>query len=49
MISFSKSKEYAKLAQQIPAIFTIENGKKVLNQSDLINIGITQGGNTPQD
>jgi len=41
MISFTKSKEYARLASQIPAVFTIENGKKVLNQSDLINLGIT--------
>ena len=31
MISFSKSKEYARLAANIPTVLSIENGKKVLN------------------
>jgi hypothetical protein len=40
MISLSKSKEYSKLANQIPTIFNIENGNKVLNNNDLRNAGI---------
>jgi DNA uptake protein ComE-like DNA-binding protein len=40
MISLSKSKEYSKLANQIPTIFNIENGHKVLNNNDLRNAGI---------
>jgi len=40
MISFSKSKEYSKLANQVPTIYNIENGNKVLNNNDLKNAGI---------
>lgn len=48
LISLSKSKEYARLASQVPTIFQIQNGKKVLNQSDLVSAGVVLGG-TPQD
>ena len=40
MISLSKSKEYAKLANQVPTIYNIENGQKVLNNNDLKRAGI---------
>ena len=49
LISLSKSKEYAKLASQVPTIFQIQNGQKVLNQGDLVGAGIVHGGQTPQD
>lgn len=40
MISLSKSKEYSKLASQVPSIFTIENGQKIPTRSDLRQAGI---------
>ena len=43
MISLSKSKEYSKLANQIPTIYNIdENGNKVLNRGPGINAINTQ-------
>ena len=41
MISLAKSKEYAKLANQVPNIYNIDsNGNKVLNNQDLKRAGI---------
>ena len=40
MISLSKSKEYAKLANQVPSVFNIDKGNKVLNNNDLRKAGI---------
>jgi len=40
MISLSKSKEYAKLANQVPIVFNIEKGNKILNNNDLKRAGI---------
>lgn len=40
MISLSKSKEYTKLASQVPSVFTIEKGKKVLSSNDIKKAGI---------
>ena len=41
MISFAKSREYAKLASQVPVVFNIEQGAKVLNTNDLRRAGIS--------
>lgn len=49
MISLTKSKEYARLAANIPAVLTLQKGKKVLNDDQLQKIGILHGGKTPQD
>lgn len=49
LISLAKSKQYAKLASQVPTIFQIQHGQKVLNQSDLVGAGVVLGGQTPQD
>lgn len=40
MISLSKSKEYSKLANQIPGIYNIESGQKILNNNNLRGAGI---------
>jgi len=44
LTSLSKSKEYARLANQVPTIFNIDNGKKVLNANDkdFIRSGLSQ-------
>jgi hypothetical protein len=41
MISLSKSKEYAKLASQVPTIYNIQDGKRVLNNDHLMQAGIS--------
>lgn len=42
MISYAKSKEYTKLANQVPGIFNIDQGgNKVLNTNDLRSAGIS--------
>lgn len=40
LISLSKSREYARLANQVPAVYNIEHGNKVLNNDDLKRAGI---------
>lgn len=35
MISLSKSKEYARLAANVPGVYSVEEGKKVLLDSEL--------------
>jgi hypothetical protein len=34
MISLTKSKEYARLAANVPGVYSVEEGKKVLQDSE---------------
>ena len=45
LISLSKSKEYAKLASQIPTILQIKDGQRYINESVIEKIGF-KGGQT---
>lgn len=50
LISLSKSKEYARLASQVPTIFQIKDGNKYLNTNEMVGSAMTGLGKlTPQD
>ena len=40
MISLSKSKEYARLAANVPGVYSVEEGKKALHESEMQPAGV---------